>query len=404
MRPAPEVDILSAIESSVAERPDLNISADTPIDIPEKRARVGDGDGLALDLARSEAMEEDVSTFAPESPAEEPPVEEPPSNDVPLDQSEQQTGSITAQQEVVNPRTGPHPQEGRVAEPGADVRRRLLQRALRNVGSGPFQPRPEATQSVVRESEAPAAAPSDEVIDAELERDLADRARKAATHDHFATLDLQRSATTEQVKEAFLSLAKKYHPDRLSSQGQTHLLPQARDVFAQVKDAYDVLLDPATRARHITELDAKSGGGRKLTRDDAKGAYQRALVYLKRKDLKQAEAELVRAVDADPAPEYQAELAWVLLSNPSRREESRDEVKSLIGKALKAINPSDRVYVVAAHVARGEGDLARMEKHFMSALERNPKNVEAARELRLIEMRRPTQKPSGLLDRFRKKP
>ncbi len=292
-------------------------------------------------------------------------------------------------------------------ESSSEVRRRLLQRAIRSVG-GPFAARDSSPkQSIPPENvrTPDPVAPRPATADTDLERDILGRVAKAGSADHFAQLDLDRGATTEQVKDAFLSMAKKYHPDRISSLGQPHLLGPARDLFARIKEAYDVLLDPVGRAKHVSELEGKSGGS-KLSADDARAAYQRALVYAKRRDLKQAEAELIRAIDSDPQPDYQAELASVLMTNSSRRDEAREEIASLVARALKAApDCSDRVYTVAAQLARLEGKTDKMEKYFRDALDRNPKNVEAARELRLIEMRRSTEKPkaSGLFDRFRKK-
>ena len=50
-------------------------------------------------------------------------------------------------------------------------------------------------------------------------------------------------------------------------------------------------------------------------------------------------------------------------------------------------------------------DHEKAEKYFRRAIEKNPKNIEAARELRLIEMRRGGDKKSGsFFDKLRAKP
>jgi curved DNA-binding protein CbpA len=238
----------------------------------------------------------------------------------------------------------------------------------------------------------------------DVEKDIREQLAKAKVANHFELLNVSREATTEQVKDAFLPLAKKYHPDRLSSQGQTHLLEPARELFARIKEAYDVLLDPVSRAKYLTEIDGKRGG-KKLSTEDARTGYRRALDYQKRRKFAEAEAELIRAIDVDPQPDYLAELAWTLLANPARRDEASDQIFSLSARSLKdPMAASDRVYIVAAHVARLKGDTEKMERYFRDALEKNPKNVEASRELRLIETRK-AEKPKGggLFDRFRKK-
>jgi curved DNA-binding protein CbpA len=283
-----------------------------------------------------------------------------------------------------------------------DARRRLLQRAFRNV-AGTVMTREPSARHNVREADPVAARPAN--ADATLEKDLASRLLDITKQDHFTRLGVERKAETDAIKEAFLNLAKRYHPDRLSALGQNHLLPQARELFSRIKESYDVLVDPASRARYITELNSsKDGPKTKLTPEEAKAAFQRGAIYLRKRDFKNAEAELIRAVDGDPQGEYLAELAWTLMSNPATKDSAKGEVRELIARALKSGTETDRTFVVAAHLARAENESEKAERYFRKAIEKNPKNIEAARELRLIEMRRGTEKKSGsFFDKLRVK-
>ncbi|HEX4661995.1 MAG TPA: J domain-containing protein [Candidatus Saccharimonadales bacterium] len=63
---------------------------------------------------------------------------------------------------------------------------------------------------------------------------------------HYAVLDVGRTATKDEIRAAYRNLAKQFHPDK------NHSLPdEARDVlrhrFDEVNDAYRVLSDPVTR-------------------------------------------------------------------------------------------------------------------------------------------------------------
>lgn len=392
--PAPSLDILEGIEDVVG---DLHDEPASPIDFDETPSGGGVGGGhdeLALQAAR-EAAQEDVE------------VEETSSHDVEdlgfdatIDEEAEAEAAPTPKAPPVERALDPEEERQK-----ADVRRRLRQRSFMSVAGGIFH----------REEQAPVAAPRPapsrahdeettrpEKVDVELERDIVDRLNRMAVEDHFVRLDLPRDATTEQVKEAFLALAKRYHPDRLSALGQTHLLPQVRELFSKVKESYDAIVDPAARARHAVALDTKAERKAQKSPDDARAAYQKAVAALRRRDLKAAEAELVRAVETHPMPEYLAELAWTLHSNPARRDEAKDEIRDLMARALKATPESDRAFVVAALLARAEGDADKAEKLFRRAMEVNPKNVEAARELRLIESRRPVEKKGGgLFDKLR---
>ncbi|WP_228007230.1 J domain-containing protein [Cyanobium sp. LEGE 06143] len=66
---------------------------------------------------------------------------------------------------------------------------------------------------------------------------------------HYALLQLPSTATPEQLRQAFRSLSKLYHPD-------TTALPkdQAADSFLQLRQAYAVLSNPESRRQYDAEL------------------------------------------------------------------------------------------------------------------------------------------------------
>lgn len=282
----------------------------------------------------------------------------------------------------------------------ARLRRRMLQRAFVNVGSTPFSEREITRQHSARQAirEEPRERRGDH--NPELEREVERRYSELKTASHYEVLGVNSDASTAQIKSAFFSLAKTFHPDKLSAAGQDHLLPKVRSIFPRIKEAYDVLLDPKQRASYRPGEKTKSRG---LTSQHAKLSWQKALVLFRRRDLAGAEAELRRAVEIDPKPEYLAELAWVLSSNTSKRSESSKEIDELIKLAL-ADNPQiERPWVVAGHLALREKNDGEAEKHFRRALEWNPKSIEAARELRLIESRKEPERKSGFFERLRRK-
>lgn len=294
----------------------------------------------------------------------------------------------------------PRPSRASQDESRARLRRRMLQRAFVNVGTAPFSKERDVTRphrAFVQEEVTSRTGPHDPA----LERDVEARYAKLSSADYFEVLGVDQEANTQRIKDAFLDLAKRYHPDRLTAAGQGHLLPQVRAIFAKVKEAYDTLVDPESRAKYRQ----RDPGTKRpaLSSQQAKLCWQKALIHFKRRDFPAAEAELRRATAADPRPEYLAELAWVLFSNPQTREAHRSEISELVARALEENSEQERPCVVAGHIARHDGQNAAAERHFRQALEWNPKSIEAARELRALEARKVPEKKAGFFDRLKRR-
>ncbi|MCX6695693.1 MAG: molecular chaperone DnaJ [Candidatus Altiarchaeota archaeon] len=65
----------------------------------------------------------------------------------------------------------------------------------------------------------------------------------AAKRDYYEILGVDRSASVEDVKKAYRTLAKKYHPD-------VNKNPGAEEKFKELSEAYEVLVDPEKRQRY----------------------------------------------------------------------------------------------------------------------------------------------------------
>jgi curved DNA-binding protein CbpA len=66
---------------------------------------------------------------------------------------------------------------------------------------------------------------------------------------YYALLEVEPEATTEELRQAFRTLSKRYHPDT------TNLpLAEAAAAFQQLQQGYGVLSDPLSRQRYDAEL------------------------------------------------------------------------------------------------------------------------------------------------------
>jgi DnaJ-class molecular chaperone len=72
--------------------------------------------------------------------------------------------------------------------------------------------------------------------------------------DLYATLELSRDATGDEIKANYRRLAMKWHPDRNAGSRQ------AEETFKRISEAYSVLSDAASRRAYDESLDAAREG------------------------------------------------------------------------------------------------------------------------------------------------
>jgi curved DNA-binding protein CbpA len=265
---------------------------------------------------------------------------------------------------------------------------------MRNMGVGPFGgpgragppgtggPRPAAPAAPAARpgGPAPATAPATGPETA-LRSALLAVAPRGRERDLFARLGLTEAAGREEAKQAFLSIARQFHPDRFAVPALQDLAETVKDFFTAVNEAYEVLSDDRRRAEYL----ARRGEASQVQSEGARIDYLKAEACLRTRDFARARAHFEAALRADRRPEYQAALALAILSDPSCHE--RERARALAEEALR--EPScDRAAYVAGLLARDDKDLARAERFFRAALAANPRNADAVRELRALERRR----------------
>lgn len=77
--------------------------------------------------------------------------------------------------------------------------------------------------------------------------------------DHYKILELEASATTAEIKQAYRRLALLHHPDKSNND------PYSVALFAEIKEAYEVLTTPSKKEQYLQQRWYNQSIGKKKT-------------------------------------------------------------------------------------------------------------------------------------------
>ena len=216
-------------------------------------------------------------------------------------------------------------------------------------------------------------------------------ARMETAKDYYEVLDVPRDATPDEIKDAYHTLARQYHPDRFH-QGDANLRNRVESAFARIAQAYEILGDATQRAAYERKRTAKPGGGTEKKAEVKKDkpatasikgesraevSFQKGMDALARNQIDQAVQLLAEAANLEPREaRYRAHYGRALMNQPNRRRIAESELQAAV--ALEPANPTYRVMLAELYQRvglrrRAEGEAAR-------ALASDPGN-QAARAL-----------------------
>jgi tetratricopeptide (TPR) repeat protein len=234
------------------------------------------------------------------------------------------------------------------------------------------------------------------------------------TADHYQLLEVEPDVTPVQLGAAFPVIARRWHPDRLPAELAEHKESVMR-IFSRLTEVHRTLSDPELRQAYDAE---RAGSAQEAEEQEqvqrvlaAVSAFRKAEVLLKKRDLAGAEelAELAASNDPDQ-PEYDALHAWIQARRVQTAHGDLAPYVKRLDEAVKRQTNNVRIHYYRACVLKLAGKNAEALREFRHVHEADPNNVEAARELRLHEMRRHSQPPEesdtasrGLLNRFFKR-
>ncbi len=191
------------------------------------------------------------------------------------------------------------------------------------------RPTPEPSATATPPPPRATASRSAPELDQALGDEIEQRFAALAAASLYEILGVSPQATEEQVKEAYLAAARRYHPDLVGRAGLTEETRQrANKLFAAIGRAYAVLSDPRKRRDYDESAsgDADFDAERLAT---AEGLYRKGEVLLRQGNFKGALGFLEPAVEVWPDEcAYQSALGWALYKKlPSEPERAREHLE-----------------------------------------------------------------------------
>jgi len=237
---------------------------------------------------------------------------------------------------------------------------------------------------------------------------------KYRTADYFTLLGVARDATAEQITAAFRTRQQRYHADTLVGIDAGLVHEKMEELYVRVHTAYRTLIDDDLRAKYLEELD--QGAKRTMLTQQSKTGRIETLANKPRHELLFDDGfsllrngEFARALPMfeeaeklEPKARYSAYRAWCsYLAAPKLRESVERDLSSL----AKQNTDDALLYYLLGNFYMRENNEKRATACYERALEIDPQNIDAARQLRIIRMRQrqKSSESSGLFDIFRKK-
>jgi tetratricopeptide (TPR) repeat protein len=220
----------------------------------------------------------------------------------------------------------------------------------------------------------------------------------------FELMGVPIDAGKPQVRAAWHTLSRRFHPDALAHHELGHLRERSATVFASLNEAYQLLNDPRQREELAGLLRA---GGRPdpdpRTATPSAQAILATEVLVREGDILLRAGNFERALDrftraAALCPgeaELQAAVVWCEYQSSPDREAAREPTHAALRAALSQQPRCARAhyYLGLLHLQTGEDESALAA--FTLALEIEPEMLDAKRQLHAIELRRnsPPEQP-----------
>lgn len=229
----------------------------------------------------------------------------------------------------------------------------------------------------------------------EIKSDVFSMLDAAKSKNYYELLNVQPTASADEIKKSYYGLAKQFHPDRYHHSTKGEIKEALETIFSTLSQAYETLKVPATRTSYdakIFKLDAPNPTLEKQGPSGSSAAgpgqqklaelnYRQGRGYFEQEDFWNSVQAFRQSVRLEPNnARYRYWLAMALAKNPKWRREAEEHF-------LKAIE----IDQFKAEYCAGLGTLykevgmaKRAQTQFNRALQLEPDNQAALEGLRAL--------------------
>ena len=179
---------------------------------------------------------------------------------------------------------------------------------------------------------------------------------------YYTILGVPSNATTKQIRERFLQLAREQHPDRYAAEEKG----EAEAQFQQVTQAYNMLVDPDRRRQYDQDMTQRTPGGEGAVSGQAARVYiKRGVEAYKKKNYQQAVDLFDRATQENPDDAQ----AWYYLARAlNHRVAWLSRALAAAAKSCELDSMNATYLKLAGELSSQAGMTTRAEKYLQNAL------------------------------------
>jgi Flp pilus assembly protein TadD len=215
---------------------------------------------------------------------------------------------------------------------------------------------------------------------------------------YYEILGVPKTASSAEVRQAYVRLAKERHPDRFTDPAEK---VRAHEFFKEVTTAFNTLSNDRRRQEYDQEMQKPKAAA---PEEIARQAFETGVQKIKGRDFHEAVQQLRVAVRLAPQEaRYHAALSTALCQNPHWVREAIEAIETAI-----RLDPGRPVYQAElARLLNGQGLTLRARKVAEAALRLAPGDPNVARIAAEVGVTGPEEPPppsGGLRGLLRRKP